>query len=387
MKKKNINNRRFLIPVALILVLGILCIFLTKVSLVKEGLKTKPSEEEMPTGDDKIGEFDLNELYKNIGKTLYATDIAKVYGGTDIENDKWLMVLYKNNSITVTGVEGRYYKFDIDDNTVGYVDYKYMTDVSPVEDTDEQTYWEYYREGLSIKINRYSEDDIVYWVANIFTLNPDEDINTAFAGGTYESCMSKKERVSTIATDNHAVFAVNGDSVGFRGSGNQFRNPIVIRNGELCYEDGRNIGEMCALRNDGKLIIFSPGDLGSGQSMIDSGITDVWWFDCALVKNGEVVKGLYDVEDSLSRAPYTAIGQRDKNNFIFIVVDGRGSNGSIGVTYTGMAELMKKHGAITAYELDGGGSSTIWFDGKVLNEPSDGKERKISDIIYIKKYN
>ena len=100
-----------------------------------------------------------------------------------------------------------------------------------------------------------------------------------------------------------------------------------------------------------------------------------------------MVKGLYDVEASLSRAPYTAIGQKDKNNFIFIVVDGRGSNGSIGVTYTGMAELMKKHGAITAYELDGGGSSTIWFDGKVLNEPSDGKERKISDIIYIKKYN
>ena len=60
MKKKNINYRSFLIPAALILVLGILCIFLTKIFLVKEGLKTKPSEEEISTDDDKIGEFDLN---------------------------------------------------------------------------------------------------------------------------------------------------------------------------------------------------------------------------------------------------------------------------------------------------------------------------------------
>ncbi len=65
------------------------------------------------------------------------------------------------------------------------------------------------------------------------------------------------------------------------------------------------------------------------------------------------------------------------------MVDGRGSNGSEGVTYTGMARLMQRYGAVTAYELDGGGSSTIYFDGMVLNKPSDGSQRAISDIIYV----
>ena len=187
------------------------------------------------------------------------------------------------------------------------------------------------------------------------------------------------------ALEADAIFAVNGDSAGFRGNGAEFENPIIIRNGEIYHEDDRNIGEMCALYKNGRLRIFSPGDLGSASEMVQDGVTDVWWFDTPLIKNGEIPQGLIEQEDCFEAAPYTAIGQKDENHFLFIVVDGRGSNGSFGVTYTGMARLMKEYGAVTAYELDGGGSSTIWFDGMVLNEPSDGVERAISDMIYVRK--
>ena len=274
------------------------------------------------------------------------------------------------------GQEGYVMAMQLSEDTVKVVDPK-------------ETHWEYTREGLEIEINRHKDHNVVYWVADIYTENPDKDINTAFAGDSYEACMKEKQPVSEQAEAKDAIFAVNGDAVGFRGDGSDgedFKNPIVIRNGELCYEDSRDIGKMCTLMKNGKLKIFRPGDLGSGKQMVKDGVTDVWWFDTPLVENGEIVDSLYEVKDALGDlAPYTAIGQKNKNNFIFIVVDGRGSNGSPGTTYFGMAELMKKHGAKTAYQLDGGGSSTIWFDGMVLNQPSDGYERPISDIIYVAK--
>lgn len=270
----------------------------------------------------------------------------------------------------------------------GIGDNTQMEDDTVAEESEEdiQTHWEYKRDGLEIQINRYKEHHLVYWVANIYTENPDKDINTAFANDSYEKSMLFKETTSDIANANDAIFAVNGDAVGFRSefTNADFKNPIVIRNGELCYEDDRDIGEMCALYKDGSLKIFRPGDLGTAKEMIEDGATDVWWFDTSLVKNGEINPPLLELE-AVDLAPYTAIGQKDKNNFIFIVVDGRGSNGSPGTTYTGMAELMVKYGAQTAYQLDGGGSSTIWFDGQVLNQPSEGREREISDIIYISK--
>lgn len=302
-----------------------------------------------------------------------SVQIAELKAGEEVvrlsEEDSWAYIR------TAAGLEG-------------YVLASVLSE-EPVKTVNpDDTHWEYAREGLEIEINRYKDGNLVYWVAEVYTENPDKDINTAFAGGSYEACMKEKEQVSQLAGANNAIFAVNGDSVGFRGDDSDakdFKNPIVIRNGELCYEDDRNIGKMCAMMNDGTLKIFSPGDLGSGEKMVEDGVTDVWWFDTALVENGEVISSLYEVESALDLAPYTAIGQKDKNNFIFIVVDGRGSNGSPGTTYTGMAELMVKYGAKTAYELDGGGSSTIWFDGMVLNQPSDGQERPISDIIFVEK--
>ncbi|MDO4555831.1 MAG: phosphodiester glycosidase family protein [Lachnospiraceae bacterium] len=305
-----------------------------------------------------------------------------------ISTEAEIAVLEPNQLVYLLSTEKSWSKIRTEDGLEGYIMSMHLseTEVKVVDEKD--THWEYERDGLTIEINKKTDNHIVYWVANIYTENPDEDINTAFAGGSYESCMTTKEEVSALAEEHSAIFAINGDAVGFRGDdsdASDFKNPIVIRNGELCYEDNRDIGKMCALMKNGKLKIFSPKDLGSGSQMVEDGVTDVWWFDTPLVENGSVVPTLYEVEESLDIAPYTAIGQKDKNNFIFIVVDGRGSSGSPGVTYTRMAEYMEAEGAKTAYQLDGGGSSEMWFDGMVLNQPSDGYERPISDIVYIKK--
>ena len=75
-------------------------------------------------------------------------------------------------------------------------------------------------------------------------------------------------------------------------------------------------------------------------------------------------------------------------HFLFVVSDGR-TNENVGLSLLELAGLMKDLGCETAYNLDGGGSSTIWFNGKVLNKPTTFgdtiAERKISDIVYISK--
>ena len=65
--------------------------------------------------------------------------------------------------------------------------------------------------------------------------------------------------------------------------------------------------------------------------------------------------------------------------FFLLVVDGRQKDLSIGMTLGELAEFMLKLGCTEAMNLDGGGSSTFWLDGKIMNSPSDGHERRIAN--------
>ena len=84
--------------------------------------------------------------------------------------------------------------------------------------------------------------------------------------------------------------------------------------------------------------------------------------------------------------PRTAIGIIDENHYVFVVSDGR-SDESEGLSLRELAEFMESLGVTTAYNLDGGGSSTMYFNGSVVNNPTTGgsttKERSVSDIVYI----
>jgi hypothetical protein len=84
----------------------------------------------------------------------------------------------------------------------------------------------------------------------------------------------------------------------------------------------------------------------------------------------------------LPRNPRTAVGQLGNGRILFVAVDGRKS-WSAGVTNTQLARLMARLGAVTAMALDAGGSTTIAFDGRVLNHPSDGSERPVADALMV----
>lgn len=85
---------------------------------------------------------------------------------------------------------------------------------------------------------------------------------------------------------------------------------------------------------------------------------------------------------AVGRAPRTAVGVTKDGHILLAVVDGRQQH-SIGVTLLELALLMQEFGAVDAMNLDGGGSSEMVVKGKIMNKPSDGRERSVGDTLII----
>ena len=223
------------------------------------------------------------------------------------------------------------------------------------------------------------DDTVTYYVADVL-LTDATALRSAFAGDAYGTNIT--ETTSAIAEDNGAILAINGDYYGFRDTG------IVIRNGVVYRDEGAREG--LAFYLDGTVEVYDETTTTADELVAD-GVWNTLSFGPALVADGAAIAGIEDVEVDTNfgnhsiqgEQPRTAVGVIDENHLVFVVVDGRAEGYSRGVTMTELAEIMISLGAETAYNVDGGGSSTMYFDGEVINQPSNGGERGTSDILYI----
>ncbi len=106
-----------------------------------------------------------------------------------------------------------------------------------------------------------------------------------------------------------------------------------------------------------------------------------------LIKNGKIEITWEQEKSSKSfvetKHPRTAVAKLKNGKFLIITVDGR-SEASGGIGLEGLAEILLQFGATDAMNLDGGGSTTMFLDGKVVNKPSDKEgERKVGDAILV----
>ncbi|BCW37645.1 exopolysaccharide biosynthesis protein [Arthrobacter sp. StoSoilA2] len=224
------------------------------------------------------------------------------------------------------------------------------------------------------------DNTVTYYVADV-VLDDATTLKSAFAEDTYGQNIT--ETTSAIAQDHNAIFAINGDYYGFRDTG------IVIRNGVVYRDEGARQG--LAFYKDGTVKVYDETTTSADQLLAD-GVWNTLSFGPSLLDNGEIASGIEDVEVDTNfgnhsiqdEQPRTAVGVIDGNHLVFVVVDGRSPGYSAGVTMTGLAQIMKDLGATTAYNIDGGGSSTMYFKGALVNNPlGDNKERGTSDILYI----
>lgn len=233
----------------------------------------------------------------------------------------------------------------------------------------------YQDENITISIEKVTGDRVTFYVADI-QLSDAGYLQTAFAKGTFGKNII--QNTSQIAAENDAIFAVNGDYYGFRDTG------LIIRNGVLYRDIPRDEPDRIALTIDraGNLSVAVEGT-DMGEDLIRTGIIQSFSFGPLLVQDSQVVDSQTSVLADLH--PRTAIGQIAPLHYLFIVADGR-SKTSRGMTLSRLAQEFADRGAAIAYNLDGGGSATMWFNGQVINSPSSGRktgERSVSDIVYI----
>jgi len=234
----------------------------------------------------------------------------------------------------------------------------------------------YTADGLTVTLNQYRVEDTTVYVADVITDDP-AALQTALAGDTYGRNVT--DTTSGIAADNGAVLAINGDFYGARTSG------YVIRNGVL-YRDTSSGSEDLVIWADGSLSIIDEDEV-TAQELLDQGAVQVLSFGPALVEDGQVtVTESDEVGKAKASNPRTAIGIIEEGHYLFVVSDGR-TDESEGLTLKQLADFMESLGVTTAYNLDGGGSSTMVFQGQVVNNPTTGgssiKERSVSDIVYV----
>ena len=220
----------------------------------------------------------------------------------------------------------------------------------------------YSDENIQISLETLTTNDTTVYVADIQVSSP-AYLKTALAQNAFGRNVTAT--TSTIASENNAILAINGDYYGANDSG------YVIRNGELLRSTVRS-GDTTEV---------------SAEELVSDGVVNLLAFGPALIEDGEIsVSSSDEVGKAMSENPRTAIGIIDETHYIIVVSDGRTSE-SAGLSLYQLAQVMESYQVQTAYNLDGGGSSTLYFNGEVINKPTtDGnsiQERKVSDIVYI----
>jgi len=234
----------------------------------------------------------------------------------------------------------------------------------------------YEDENIKISIETVRNYDTTFYVADIQISDP-AYLKTAFANDVYGRNI--KETTSEMAESNNAIFAINGDYYGFRNSG------YVLRNGTLYRDTAADGAEDLVISDNGDFSFINESDTNA-DSLDVSSIAQILSFGPALIEDGKiVVDNNSEVSRSKNSNPRTAIGQISNLHYVVIVSDGRTSE-SQGLSLLQLAQEFQERGCTVAYNLDGGGSSAMYFNGSLVNNPTDGRsfgEREVSDIVYI----
>ena len=253
------------------------------------------------------------------------------------------------------------------------------TAAEPKESTAQSSDTTYKTDDTSITLSTYREYDTNIYVAEV-ELSKNAQIETAFAQNSYGKNVTAT--TSSMAESSAAILAINGDYYGARDNG------YVIRDGVIYRSSAKADQEDLVIYKDGSMKIINESEIGA-QELVDEGAVTVLSFGPALVEDGKVSVSQNDeVGKAMASNPRTAIAITEDNKYLFIVSDGR-TDESEGLSLYELATFAASLGAKMVYNLDGGGSSTMYFNGKVVNNPTtngwDISERGVSDIVYISK--
>ncbi len=169
-----------------------------------------------------------------------------------------------------------------------------------------------------------------------------------------------------LVNQENGIAGVNGSGfVDVEGKGNGgVPTGIVIKDGEIVYyEKGFKSFSLIGFDKDGVLTLGNYTINQIKELNIQEGVS----FGPFLIINNKPIEIYGDGGWGIN--PRTAIGQKEDGTVIFLVIDGRQLH-SIGTTIKEVQDIMIEQGCVNAANLDGGSSSVMYYEGKLINSPS-----------------
>lgn len=250
-------------------------------------------------------------------------------------------------------------------------------DFTPGHVADPANYTEdtYEDETLTVQMERVWVGEAQFNVARVKISDPSQlRIGLAAPFGK-----KKTNKVSTIARDNNAVVAIGGDYYANEEGG------YVVRMGETYRKKPLKSRDMLVTDARGNFHILKNSNAEELKALMEAedAIVNVFNFGPALVIDGVLQempeKYNYNINGT---EPRCAIGQIGELEYLLVVVDGRNAGGSKGCNVATLAQFMFDQGCQQAYNLDGGNSALMVFNGENYSTKSFAAERSVSDIIY-----
>ncbi|MDR1598798.1 MAG: phosphodiester glycosidase family protein [Oscillospiraceae bacterium] len=238
----------------------------------------------------------------------------------------------------------------------------------PAGDTGATAILSYQSDSARVAVKKYKVGEAVCFVADVWV----RDIRSLRSGLAKDQVgQGIIDDVVDMSRALNAVAAINGDYYGARAKG------VVIRNGVL-YRDSM-YDDVCVIYEDGVMETYTKDEFSINDAIARKA-WQAWSFGPELLDGG---KAKTSFNSSVVPAnPRSAIGYYEPGHYCLVVVDGRQQGYSLGLNMKDLSSFFETLGCLTAYNLDGGQSSMMTFEGELVNQPYNGG-RPSSDIVYI----
>lgn len=244
-----------------------------------------------------------------------------------------------------------------------------------------QTENSYTSQNIHFEISTMRVEKSDVYVVDIYVRSL-EHLQRYYGGGAWKT---KTVRMSTLSEESGAVLAITGDS------SQNFVAGWSIGNGKVWRDTPNRKRDLCILYNSGEMVMVQSEDMN--HDAIAAQTDSIWHtFLFGPILLDTEGRALTDFSESnVERInPRSVIGYYEPGHYCFVQVDGRDTKSKLedgkrnrGLTLNELAELMESLGCTNAYNLDGGRSSMLWYNGEVISKPA-AADRRIGDIILLK---
>lgn len=230
------------------------------------------------------------------------------------------------------------------------------------------SHYTYTSSTLKIDLQRKTMHNTPYWVATIKISNPDQ-LKSALSYGTYGGA---RQTTSSAVSSNGGIIGVNGSAFSYQ-TGKPSPLGMCIKDGVI-YGNYHTSYSVMAVKRDGT--IYTPLNGLLGDDLLGEGVKDTYNFGPVLIKDGQPQEAW---AETAKYYPRTAVGMVKPGSYVLLVTD---TGNYSGLNHWDLINIFSSYGCTYAYNLDGGGSATLYYNGQVMNKLISNYERPCGDFLY-----